>query len=326
MDNVAAASAGSSHSLAVKTDGTLWAWGENIFGQLGDGRVTVLIEAEDENDDYLVDNDRSRPVRIMNDVAAVSAGGSHSLAVKTDGSLWAWGWNAFGQLGNGAAGDRSKPVKIINEGVTAVSAGGSHSLALKEDGSLWAWGSNDYGQLGDGADNSGEPDDPDDADESWYTRNNRSKPVKIMDGVTAVSAGTGHSLAVTKYGSLWAWGWNRHGQLGDGATENKPSPVKIMDGVTAASAGYGHSLAVRSDGSLWGWGSNEYGQLGDGTWDDKLAPIKKIMDEVTAVSAGWSHNLAVADDGAVWAWGPNEYGQLGDGTTESRLMPVKITE
>jgi len=340
MDDVIAVSAGSGHSLALKKDGTLWSWGENTFGQLGNGTVTRWIEIEKETEEeneneeeneetepepegdgdgiykiegYLVDNDKIKPIKIMNDVAAISAGSSHNLAIKTDGSLWAWGRNDAGELGDGSATDKLSPVKIMTD-VIAASAGSGHNLAIKADGSLWAWGLNDCGQIGDGAQSSEEE------------RADRLKPVKIMDDIAAVSAGNGHSLAVTKYGSLFAWGWNNNGQLGDGSAEDKHSPVKVMDGVAAADAGNGYSLAVKTDGSLWAWGLNDCGQLGDGDSDTKLMPVMQIMDGVAAVSAGWNHNFAITKDGGLWAWGRNEIGELGDGTNENKPTPVKIME
>ena len=343
-------SAGGSHSLAIKSDGSLWAWGLNSHGQLGDGTggydgayksmpvkimddvITVSAESYSyyslaiKSDGSLwawgsnsqgqlgdgTTTDRHTPIKIMDDVTAVSAGVSHSLAIKNDGSLWAWGLNKYGQLGDGTTTDRYTPVKIM-DGVTAVSAGTYHSLAIKSDGSLWAWGYNRYGQLGDD------------------TMTNRYTPVKIMDGVTAVSAGGGigtgndHSLAIKSDGSLWAWGWNWYGALGDETIEYSLNPIKIMDGVIAVSAGHYYNLAIKSDGSLWAWGCNWYGALGDGTTTDRHTPIK-IMDGVIAISAGLDHSLAIKSDGSLWGWGDNSAGQIGDGTTENRLTSVKIMD
>ena len=361
MDDVVAVSAGSGHSLALKKDGTLWSWGENTFGQLGNGTATVWVEIENKTEEpkteekkieeneneneneedaekteelekteepepewdgiykiegYLVDNDKLRPIKIMNDVLAISAGSSHNLALKTDGSLWAWGRNDAGEVGDGSTTDRLSPVKIMTD-VAAVSAGSGHSLAIKTDGSLWAWGLNDCGQLGDGTGGSYSSEEE---------RTDKSAPVKIMDDVIAVSAGNGHSLAITKYGSLFAWGWNNNGQLGDGSTDSKHTPVKVMDGVVAAGAGSGYSLAITRNGYLWAWGLNDCGQLGDGDSDTKLMPVMEIMGEAAAVSAGWNHNFAITKDGGLWAWGHNEIGELGDGTNENKLTPVKIME
>ena len=238
--------------------------------------------------------------------STISAGGWHTLAIKSDGSLWAWGNNGNGQLGDGTTVEKTTPVKIMDD-VAAVSAGYYYTLAIKNDGSLWTWGYNGDGQLGDG------------------TRTSKSTPVKIMDGVTSVNSGGFHNFAIKSDGSLWAWGNNKDGELGDGTTTNRSSPVKIMDGVTSVSAGYYHTLAIKSDGSLWAWGKNEDVQLGDGTTTSKSSPVK-IMDGVTAVSAGYYHTLAIKNDGSLWAWGNNGDGRLGDGTTTDRSSPVKIMD
>jgi len=234
----------------------------------------------------------------------LAAGWYHSLAIKTDGSLWAWGYNGAGQLGDGTTTQRLTPVQVLTE-VAAVVAGFEHSLAIKTDGSLWAWGVNYYGGLGDG------------------TTTNRSTPVQVLTGVAAVSGGGYHSLAIKTDGSLWAWGANVYGQLGDGTRTNRSTPVQVLTGVAAVEAGYEHTLALKTDGSLWAWGDNGYGQLGDGTTTDRWTPVH-ILTGVTAVSVGWYHSLAIKTDGSLWAWGYNGGGQLGDGTTTKRLTPVQV--
>lgn len=246
----------------------------------------------------------------------VAAGLRHTLALKSDGTLWAWGWNASGQLGDGTTTDRSSPVKI-GEGFTQVAAGLSwqdssdsfhdgHSLALKEDGSLWAWGGNTYGQLGDG------------------TTTQRSSPVKIGDGYVSVSAGAHHSVAIKADGSLWAWGGNEFGQLGDGTKTDRHTPVNVFSGYrfTQAVAAYAYTIAINTtpgdcDGNLWAWGGNAYGQFGDMTTTDSY--ITKLDCNW---GSGWSklyatnaHTVAIASNSELWAWGHNNYGQLGDGTT-----------
>ncbi|MCL1859732.1 MAG: hypothetical protein FWF92_10945 [Oscillospiraceae bacterium] len=210
MDDVKEAIAGNKHSLAIKNDGSLWAWGNNNFGSLGDGTIGT-------------NESKSTPVKIMDDVIAISAGGQnngdHSFAIKSDGSLWAWGNNSYGQLGNGEIKDYNPtPVKIM-DGVMAISAGDLHSFAIKNDGSLWGWGNNSGGRLGDGTFTI--PD---------KENNDKTTPIKIMDDVTAISAGP-HSLAIKNDGSLWVWGINMYGSLGDGTDEDRETPVKIMDGM-----------------------------------------------------------------------------------------------
>jgi alpha-tubulin suppressor-like RCC1 family protein len=230
-----------------------------------------------------------------------SSGDVHSLAIKTDGSLWVWGGNEHGQIGDGTTERRNAPVKVMDDVVTACVGGefltGGHTLAVKTDGSLWAWGSNGNGKLGDG------------------TGEMKLNPVKIMDGVVSVSAGFGHSLAITEDGSLWGWGYTLPLGLGGvGEPSAQPYPAKLMDDVVAASAGGFHTLAVKTDGSLWACGENEHGQIGDGTYEYNRHSFVKIMDDVVSVSAGNYFSFAIKTDGSLWAWGHNGSGQLGDGT------------
>ncbi|MCL1809870.1 MAG: hypothetical protein FWG42_08945 [Clostridiales bacterium] len=305
MDDVAFIAAGWGHSLAIKTDGSLWAWGRNMFGQLGTG--------SNENS--------SVPVKIMDDVAFVATSNENCLAVKTDGSLWAWGQNANGQVGNGTKEITRSPVKVM-DGAVSAAAGWGHSLAIKTDGSLWAWGFNEFGQLGDGKSGDGI---------------HCLKPVKIMDDVASVAAGTIHSMAIKTDGSLWTWGFNTHGQLGNGTLEMSDLPVKVMDDAAKAAAGDYHSFAIKTDGSLWAWGYNHCGQLGDGTVtvldevrnivedNNKLVP-SETMKKVSNVAAGDYYGLAVKTDGSLWAWGDNKYGQLGDGTITTYNEEWQIDE
>ena len=283
------------HSLVVKTDGTLWTWGRNNYGQLGNGTT---------------DNSHV-PSKVMDGVAQVAAGNSHSFAVKTDGSLWAWGYNSDGELGNGTSGSGtnvSTPVKIM-DGVAQVAAGSYHSLAVKTDGSLWAWGYNYNGQLGNGTSGSG---------------TNVSTPVKIMDGVAQVAAGYSHSLAVKTDGTLWAWGYNYSGQVGNGTGTNVSTPVKIMDGVSKIYAGSYHSLAIKTDGSLWAWGSNGSFRLGDGTSTSRSTPVK-IMDGVKMASGGAVNTFILKTDGSLLACGDIDYvGKLQTGTSYAIATPIEI--
>ena len=252
----------------------------------------------------------------------------HSFAVQPDGSLWVWTWDAplaspgtlptprFGlpnrvsMVGDGTTASRREPIWIMY-GVVSVSAGADYTMAIKADGSLWAWGANDYGQLGNGTD---------DQRQSYANPD----PVKIMDDVAAVSAGLGHTAAIRADGSLWSWGWNSHGQLGDGTTMDRNEPVWIMADVSFVAVGLRHTMAIRADGSLWAWGWNYYGQLGDGTTTDRHEPVW-IMDDVVAVD-GLLHTIAIKADGALWAWGVNSSGQLGDGTYMERHSPVKVMD
>ncbi|MDR0838318.1 MAG: hypothetical protein LBN99_01595 [Oscillospiraceae bacterium] len=251
-DSVKFIAAGDDFSLAVKSNGTLWAWGNNDLGQLGDGSRQTRLE----------------PVKILDSVASASGGDGHVLAVKTDGALWAWGSNDSGQLGDGTRTTRLEPVKILDS-VASASAGVGSSLAVKTDGTLWTWGANTYGQLGDGS------------------RDARLTPVKILSDVSsAVVAGTtvafelagllraGHALALKTDGTLWAWGYNIYGQLGDGTRTERLAPVQILSGVAEIAAGGNDSAAIKTDGTLHTWGGNDLGQLGTGDRTDRLTPVK----------------------------------------------------
>ena len=296
---VAAVSAGGSHTVALGQDGRVWAWGRNDFGQLGEGTITF----------------RLIPVEVggLPPIAAVAAGLNHSLAVGQDGSLWAWGQNSLGQLGDGTTSLRPSPARVAGlPPISAGAAGRYHSLALGQDGSLWAWGSNSFGQLGDG------------------TTTASPSPARVagLPPISAVAAGESHSLALGQDGSLWAWGQNSLGQLGDGTTaSDSPSPARVagLPPIAAVAAGNAHSLAVGQDGSLWAWGYNLYGQLGDGTTSTRLSPTRVAgLPPISAVAAGFSYSLAVGQDGSLWAWGRNDSGQLGDGTTSDRFAPVRV--
>ncbi len=239
--------AGEYHTVAVKTDGTLWTWGWDGYGQLGDGDPSGTGTTTSVS--------QPAPVLIGSGFAAVSAGTNHTVAVKQDGTLWAWGDNYYGQLGDGTATTRYVPAQI-GSGFAAVSAGWNHTVALKMDGTLWAWGNNYNGQLGDG------------------TTTTRYVPAQIGSGFAAVSAGSYlHTVAVKADGTLWAWGFNSNGQLGDGTTAQRSSPVQIGSGFVSAAAGSYHTEAVKADGTLWAWGSNYHGQLGDGTWTSRYVPV-----------------------------------------------------
>ena len=300
LSNVTAVAAGGSHALAILSGGDLCAWGLNSNGQLGDGTQTTSSMFTSSN------QDKSTPVRIMGDVIGVAARGSHSLAVKKDGSLWAWG--SVYIPGTGTNKTVLTPMKIMDD-VVYCAAGVFCDFVIKSDGSLWGWGANSYGQLGDG------------------TQTFRPESVKIMDNVKTVAAGGDYTIAVKTDGSLWTWGW----LLPDDSATRKtsiPDPVKLMDDVVAITAGSDHNLAIRKDGSLWSWGSNSYGELGDGTRTtmggshSKAQPVK-IMQGVIAAAAGKEFSIAVKEDGSVWTWGNHTPG-LGDGSEKLRRLPAKI--
>jgi len=279
--------AGGEHSLALFSDGSLYAWGYNKYGQLGDGT-------------YVYQN---APVQIGTGFTAIAAGKFHSLALKGD-TLYAWGYNDRGQLGDGSTPGRdvnkNTPVQI-GTGFTAISAGGSHSLALKGN-NLFAWGANDAGQLDDG------------------TNTDRNVPVSIGEGYTAIAAGGWHSLALKGY-TLYAWGDNGWGQLGDGTNINKNTPVLIGTGFTAIAAGYNHSLALKGK-TLYAWGENVCGQLGDGTNMPINTPLQ-IGTGYTAIAAGGSHSLALMGN-TLFSYGDVDNHQMGGTSLTISYIPVQI--
>jgi len=258
-------------------------------------------------------------------VTRIASGYGHSLFLKSDGSLWAMGYNSNGQLGDGTYNNTNRPEQIVAGNVTAIAAGAIHTLFLTSDGGLWGMGNNQYGELGDGTYN-------------LHT----NLPEQILSGnVTAIAAGSdsvakspgqhaGHSLFLKSGGSLWAMGYDYFGQLGDGAYStnapygtNLPEQI-VASNVTAIAAGNWHSLFLKSDGSLWAMGNNQYGQLGDGSYNNTNSPEQIVAGNVTAIAAGYYHSLFLKSDGSLWAMGNNQYGQLGDGSYNNTNSPEQI--
>jgi alpha-tubulin suppressor-like RCC1 family protein len=300
---IMAIAGGGAHSLALKNDGTVWAWGYNGDGELGNGTNT----------------DSNVPVQVSfpdgTVITAIAGGGSHSLALKSDGTVWVWGYNNEGQLGNGTNTSSNVPVQVSNlTGITAIAGGGAHSLALKNDGTVWAWGYNGDGELGNG------------------TTTDSNVPVQVsnLTGITAIAGGDSHSIILKNDGTVWAWGGNEYGQLGNGTNTDSNVPVQVSfpDGtvITAIAGGGDHSLALKNDGTVWVWGHNNEGQLGNGTNTSSNVPVQvSNLTGITAIAGGGNHSLALKNDGTVWAWGANWYGELGNGTNTSSNVPVQVS-
>ncbi|CAN92005.1 BNR repeat domain protein [Sorangium cellulosum So ce56] len=344
--------AGGAHALALDGAGVVWSWGDNSYGQLGDGTTA----------------DRATHPQALGlqGIVAIAAGKRHSLALRGDGRVLAWGDDSAAQLSNGAArtpngfkprkntvfewptappwpparrstgtlpctparksGDllSLQPVRCSNstlspalvpmlDRITAIVTGEEHSLALRQDGTVWAWGNNGNGQLGVG------------------TAKASQVPVKIptLNGVTAIAAGANHSLAVRGDGTVWAWGNNAHGQLGDGTTSQRSEPVQVSElgQVLRVAGGTGHSLALKADGTVWAFGSNSHGQLGVSTSTSQrsiAAPVSGIS-HASAVACGGNSSAVLLPTGDIRTWGENSKGQLGDGVLgQARFLPTGV--
>ena len=290
---------GYGYVVAIKTDGSLWGWGFNGTGALGDGTY--------------VSKNAPTQIGTANNWLSISAGEAHSVAIKTDGSLWTWGENYWGELGDGTNIDKNVPVQIgTANDWQSISAGEHHVAAIKTNGTLWTWGKNSSGQLGDGS------------------NNDENVPTQIGTAVNwkSVSAGSEITLAIKTDGSLWAWGNNAEGELGDGTFTDKNVPTQIgtANNWRDISVGSGMCLAIKTDGNLWAWGLNFDGRLGDGTLVDKNVPVQiGTANNWLSISAGKSNDpKAIKTDGSLWSWGDNTYGQLGDGSNNNKITPIAL--
>ena len=264
---------GSEHTSAIKTDGTLWTWGYNIRGPLGDGTTTS----------------RTSPGTTAGggtNWKQVACGSEHTAAIKTDGTLWTCGTNYGGQLGDGTTTSRSSPGTTAGGGTNwkQVAGGMGHTAAIKTDGTLWTWGDNPYGQLGDG------------------TTTFRASPGTTAGGGTnwkQVACGANHTAAIKTDGTLWTWGYNNYfGHLGDGTTTNRSSPGTTAGGGTnwkQVAGGFYYTAAIKTDGTLWTWGRDNYGQLGDGTTTTRSSPVTTAGGGTNwkQVAGGLYHTAAI---------------------------------
>jgi alpha-tubulin suppressor-like RCC1 family protein len=305
-------SGGDLFTLGITTDGKLWSWGFNNFAQLGIGTQGNTA------------NPNKSQIGIENQWNEVEAGFEYGLAIKNDGTLWAWGANSFGMLGDGTTITRKSPVQIgTDTNWSKISAGTVNTLAIKNDGTLWAWGRNNSGQLGDG------------------TIINKLVPTQI--GVDSdwkeISVGQLHCIALKSNGTLWAWGENGNGQLGlaDNLLSDKNIPTQVGTATNwdKISAGRNFNLAIKNDGTLWSWGQNDFGQLGNGfsTGNVNDIPTQRGTDiDWANIAAGAIHSIALKTNGTRWAWGSNgsgslssgSIGALGDNTIINKNIPTQI--
>ncbi|MED0671836.1 Ig-like domain-containing protein [Aneurinibacillus aneurinilyticus] len=353
LENVKTIVKGKAHYLALKEDGTVWAWGDNKSGELGDGTK----------------ESKNTPVQVkeLTDVMTIiasndAAGNGYSIALKKDGTIWAWGSNQYGQLGvgdwNGVTITKPMRVQDLNN-IVSVASGTGNVFAIEGDGKVYAWGDNRLGQLGD---------------DSTQTR---YRPVRIKDlkGIERIVTGKNYALAYEKNGNAYAWGNNESGQLGNGSSSSNDVPKQvnglfgIQEMVTVENSNY----VLKNDGTVWIWGQNEKGQLGDGTTNSRFSPVKldglsdiqsiavdgkngvaldkegnvwfwgqtqrtdvekenvlatpvqiKTLSNIKQIYAKAGSYFAIGADGTIWAWGENAVGQLGNGTNKSQAVPVKI--
>ena len=361
---VIAISCGKYHSLVLKEDGTVWAWGNNTINILFGGRI---LSGQLGNGTTV--KERYVPDRVVNliEVKAISSGWSSSIALKKDGTVWVWGeYNSVPPRGGGwSLTYQTKPVQLIGLTDTkVVSVYKAHCLlVLKNDGTVWTW-SADL-RRDDITVNKPEPfqitgltniiaianglyhhialhsdgtvwewgftsDDVFNVDSPYDIKHRETTPVRVegLTGITAIAAGNKHSLAIGNDGTVWEWRKDElFGQIEDGTTvtEHTLVQVKGITGIVAIAVGSGHFLALRDDGTVWAWGLNTHGSLGDDTTVDKYIPVQvKGLTGIVAIAAGGGHSLALKNNGTVWAWGENQYGQVGDNTKEDRISPVQV--
>jgi len=314
---------GGTHSIALKSDGTVWSWGDNHNGELGNGSYEVSMY----------------PVRAQGlcDVVAVAGGWWHTLALKSDGTVWAWGGNQYGQLGKPGVGNDIRstvPVQVMGlSDVIAIAAGSYHNAVLKNDGTVWTWGINTKGELGYAT----EPG----PFGNYYLPSYEPKAVSGLTGVKAIGAGFGisndnaYTAALKQDGTVWTWGSNQAGQLGyatadDYAPHPIPGQVSSLTDVASISLGATHALALTATGTVFAWGANEEAQLGIGSFGANSSGFvrhpsdnNQLFGGVASIRTRGSHSLAQLTDGTIWSWGRNYEGQVGNGTQEKQLVPIK---
>ncbi|HTT88325.1 MAG TPA: hypothetical protein VMF65_02155 [Acidimicrobiales bacterium] len=304
-----AVAASANSAFALTYDGSVWAWGDDSQGELGNGKETYRSDF---------------PVRVreIGGIVAITAGEYSAYALGRDGTVWAWGDNSDGQLGLPlSVGSNDVPVRVPGlSGVKQVAAGASSGYALRRDGTVWAWGDNAFGEL---------------AQSKGLPGSEVPLPVTRLPPVAAVAAGADAGYALLRDGTVRAWGDGSFGALGTGACPlrqptncagtSRPAPVRYLMNVRAIAAGTYAAYALEADGAVWSWGYGVYGQLGDGSNESSDVPVPvNRLHHVVAIAAGGNAAYALEANGSVWAWGYGGYGQLGDGGANSSDVPVLV--
>jgi alpha-tubulin suppressor-like RCC1 family protein len=299
-----AVTAGWTHTCILTEEGGVKCWGRNKNGELGDGTTQRSSEPVDVSG-------------LKSGVIAIAAGDDHTCAVTAQGGVKCWGYNNFGQLGDGTTETRNSPVDVLKLGgeATAVAAGTAHSCALTSESEVMCWGSNDTGQLGDGSDAA--------------SRGTPGVVSGLKGGIASMTAKGGHTCILNGAGEILCWGWNKYGQLGDASHDDRSAPVPVTGWEGSAiliAAGWGQTCGALNDGSLKCWGWNFYGQLGEGSMANRNQPVavQGLKGKVFAVAGGGGHTCAILEGGELFCWGLNKNGQLGNQTTLDSSLPVKV--
>lgn len=279
-------SAGGSHYLAIKSNGTLWAWGDNTFGQLGIP--------------FNPNNNLTLPIQVGTDTdwSYICTGNTHSAAIKSNGTLWTWGRNVYGQLGNGTWTDTGVPTQIgTDTDWKYVEAQVEMMAAVKTNHTIWTWGDNEFGGLGDG------------------TTVIRNTPTQVGNDNDwkSIKAARYYCLAIRNDNTLWGWGNNFTGQLGDGTTIDRFTPIQIgtENDWYKILTGEHHALAIKNNGTLWTWGGNDFGQLGIGSQTAQYIPTQiGTENDWSEIGIGTFNSFAIKVDGSLYFWGRNNRAQL----------------
>ncbi len=371
--------AGSAHTVALKSDGTVWAWGNNAFGQLGNGTTedaylpTQVIDATG--------------FGVFEGAIDIACGAGHTLILSSDSTVWTYGSNRYGELGDGTSTGYWTPNPLPRQvigpdsvgyltGIIAIACGDTHSLALKSDSTVWTWGANWWGQLGDGTTSESATANP------IPRQVVGTSGVGYLTEVIAIEGGNRHSMALRSDGTVCMWGANWYGTLGDGTSVDTNTPVFVVGiggagvlsditeiacnmkplalrtdnkvlrwgayqrtpvyqsgpvgtgdftNIVSIATGRNHHFAISSDSLVYAWGVNYFGQLGDGTEITSSSPIfvlspdgTGILSGISLITGGEYHSVAIKSDGTLWAWGRNNHGQLGDGTITNSSIPVRV--